>query len=445
MVVRVLVGVLLFGLGMLFELGSLALAAPEIPGTPQSRPIAIIGATVHPASGPTVENATLLFSEGKIVAIGGKLTLPADVEKIEGAGKHIYPGLIEPHSQLGLLEIETVRATRDHWETGSINPNVRAQIAFNPDSELLPVARSNGVLMSLAAPIGGLMSGTSALMQLDGWTWEDMTLQANVGSHVIWPRSTPLRESFSRPVDTIDGNKREEAIAAIRQALTDARSYLLARKAPSTAGQELRFDARWEALIPVLEGKMPLIVQADEIQQIQAVVAWTAKEQVKLIIVGGYDAPHCAALLKQHDVPVIVHGVNRLPQRRDDPYHAAFTVPARLHAAGIRFCISDGKEPWNVRNLPYHAATAAVHGLPIDEALRSITLYPAQILGVADRVGSLETGKDATLFVANGDILEIPTQVEAAFIQGRRVDLSDRHKRLYEKYKEKYRRLGIQN
>jgi imidazolonepropionase-like amidohydrolase len=430
---------------VLLAISASALAAPEVPGKPQERPIALVGATVHTVSGAEVENATLLFDQGRIVAIDQKLKLPANAEVIDVTGKHVYPTLIDPFTNVGLVEIEAVRATRDQAETGSINPNAKAQVAFNPDSELIPVARSNGVLALLSAPTGGLISGTSAVMQLDGWTWEDMTIKDAAGVHISWPRTTAVKEFASVEPDPVDQDKRKAAITTIRQAFADARAYYIAHKAASPGQDDLKFDARWEAMIPVFERKLPIIVAADEIQQIQDAVAFAAKEQVKLIILGGYDAPHCTELLKQHDVPVIIAGVHRLPQRNGEPYDHPFTVPRRLHEAGIRFCISGAENPWNVRNLPYHAGTAAAHGLPKDEALRAITLYPAQILGVDDRIGSLDTGKEATLFVADGDVLEIPTQVELAFIHGRKVDLSDRHKRLWEKYKEKYRRQGIEN
>ncbi len=204
-------------------------------------------------------------------------------------------------------------------------------------------------------------------------------------------------------------------------------------------------------MIPVLARQIPVFIDAEETQQIQAAVSFAEQEKLRLVIVGGYDAPACAELLKKHNVPVIVAGVHRLPRRRNDPYDAPFTVPARLHAAGIEFCIagviggSSGASPANVRNLPHHAGTAAAHGLPSEEALKAVTLYPAKLLGVDDRIGSLEVGKDATLIVTTGDPLDIPTHVTAAYIQGREVSLNDRHKRLWEKYKEKYRRLGIQN
>jgi imidazolonepropionase-like amidohydrolase len=429
----------------LLAAADVALAAPEVPGKPQERPIALVGATVHTVSGADIENATLLFDDGKIVAIEQKVNLPGNTEVIDVKDKHIYPSLIDAFTNVGLVEIESVRATRDQAETGSINPNAKAQIAFNPDSELIPVGRSNGVLVLLSAPTGGLISGTSAVMQLDGWTWEEMTLKGAAGVHISWPRTTPVREFASVEPDPIDQDKRKSAIDNIRQAFADARAYYQAKKAASPGQDEPKFDARWESMIPLFDGKLPIIVQADEIQQIQAAVAFAAKEQVKLILLGGYDAPHCTELLKQHDVPVIIAGVHRLPQRNGEPYDHPFTVPRRLHEAGIRFCISGAENPWSVRNLPYHAGTAAAHGLSKDEALKAVTLYPAQILGVDDRVGSLDTGKEATLLVTDGDVLEIPTQVEMAYIQGRKVDLSDRHKRLWEKYKEKYRRQGIEN
>jgi imidazolonepropionase-like amidohydrolase len=271
-----------------------------------------------------------------------------------------------------------------------------------------------------------------------------MTVKPIAGVHVRWPRVTPIREFLSVDPERIEPTRREASIESIRQAFQDARAYLAAKKAASP-GKPAPIDARWEALIPVLEGQTPVIVDADEIQQIQACVAWAAKQKLKLILWGGYDAPHCAELLKKHDVPVIIAGVHRLPSRSGEPYDHPFTLAKRLADAGLRYCISSSGDAWAVRNLPYHAATAAAYGLSPEEALKSVTLYPAEILGVADRIGSLDSGKDATLFVADGDILEIPTQVQQAYVQGRKVDLSDRHKRLWEKYKEKYRRLGIEN
>lgn len=426
-------------LGALVVFCSLTAAAranPEVPGAPQQKPIAIVGATIHPVSGPAIEGGTIVFDKGKITAVGKDVMPPPDAEIIRLEGKHLYPGLFDAGTNLGLVEINSVRATLDVQETGQINPSVRAIVAVNPDSEIIPVTRANGVLLAQTVPQGGLISGKSAVIQLDGWTWEDLAVSRESGMYVEWPRVLRRASRFedAPPQPNIDENFKR-----LRKAFEDARAYAAARK----ADENYPLDARWEAMQPVLEGKLPLIARADDASSIQSAVAFAQEHKLKLIIHGGYDAPLVAAHLKQHDIPVIVAGVYRLPQRRGDDYDAAYTLPERLRAAGIRYCISSAGRfgASNVRNLPYHAATAAAYGLPADEALKSITLYPAQILGVADRVGSLEAGKDATLFVASGDILETPTQVEAAYIQGRKVELDDRHKRLYRKYSEKYERL----
>ncbi|MEX0675512.1 MAG: amidohydrolase family protein [Pirellulales bacterium] len=429
-----------------------ALASPEVPGAPQDRPIALAGATVHPVSGPAIESATILFDGGKIVAIGRDLAVPEKAERVDVSGKHLYPGLIDANSQLGLVEVPSIRGTRDQSETGLVNPNVKAEVAFNPDSELIPVGRSGGILTVLTVPSGGLITGLSACMQLDGWTWEEMCLRPAIGLHIAWPRMQPIEAWWIEDSAGQQNESRDRALKTIRQALADSRAYRNAKLACALGkGPEPEHDARWEAMIGVLEGKTRVFIEADDIQQIQAALAFAEQEGLKAVIVGGYDAADCAALLKKHDVPVIVGGVHRLPWRPSDDYDAAFTLPERLRKAGIPFCIAgtnggaSGSQPSNIRNLPYHAAAAAAYGLPADEALRSITLYPAQILGVADSIGSLEPGKDATLIVTTGDPLEITTHVTAAYIQGRAVDLNDRHKRLWEKYKEKYRRLGIKN
>jgi len=421
---------------------SLAQAAVPAPAPPQERSVALIGATIHPVDGPDIINGAIVFSGGKITALGAGVTVPSDAERIDVAGKHIYPSLIDANTNIGLTEIGAVRATNDGSETGSINPNVKAEVAVNPESEIIPVTRSNGVLVVLTSPTGGVISGTSALLRLDGWTWEDMTIKAPVAMHLNWPNMRPITAWWVEESDEKQLERRDEQLKAVRQAFADARAYRTAKKAGSPAPEH---DSRWEAMIPVLEGALPVIVEANDIQQIQAVVAFAEAEKIKIIIRGCYDAPLCVELLKKSNIPVIVDGIHRLPTRDDEPYDAPFTVPERLRSAGIRYCITGGGGASNVRNIPYHAATAASYGLPRDEALKAITLYPAQILGVNDRVGSLAVGKDATLFVADGDILAIPTQVELAFIDGRKIDLSDRQKALWEKYKEKYRRLGIQN
>lgn len=418
--------------------GRLAGASPEIPGKPQTRAIALVGGTIHPVSGPDIAAGTLLFEHGKITAVSAEASLPADCEKIDVAGKHVYPGLFESFTDLGLVEIPSVRATLDKAETGSINPNVRANVAVNPDSELIPVARANGILTALVVPSGGVISGQSAVVSLDGWTNEDMTLRSPAALHVVWPRVRPLRAWFLKAEEDKFSAERDKHIRAISDAFANARAYRQRKQ-----DQSVDIDARWEALIPFLDGKAPVIVHADECEQIQGAVALAEREKLRLVILGGYGAADCAELLKKHNVPVIIAGVQRLPERASDFYDEPFTLAERLRSAGIQFCISGAVEASQVRNLPYHAGMAAAFGLPREVALRAITLSPAEILGVADRIGSLEAGKDATLIVTDGDPLETPTQVEQAYIQGRKIDLGNRHRRLWEKYQEKYRRLDL--
>jgi imidazolonepropionase-like amidohydrolase len=421
---------------------SAIVASPEVPGETSGRAIAVVGATVHPVSGKSLDNATLLVRKGKIIAIGAKVRVPNGAITIDATGKHVYPGMFDAYTDIGLVEVNAVRATRDQRETGSINPNVKSWVSVNPDSEIIPVTRSNGVLLALSAPSGGLISGQSAVVQLDGWTWEDLTVRPEVGMHVNWPRMSPIIDWEVEATAKEQIESRDKALDQLRQTFADARAYEKARRADDGIHPS---DLRWEAMLPVLRGDLPLIVDADDIQQIQAAVAFAEQQKVKLIIYGGYDAPSCTELLKKHKIAVIVGGVYRLPRRRSEPYDTPFTIPAKLHEAGVRYCISGSGRfgASNVRNLPYHAAMAAAFGLPRDEALKAITSYPAEILGVAGRVGTLQRGRDATFIITDGDPLETTTQVEAAYIQGREVDLNNRHKRLWKKYEEKYRRLGL--
>ncbi len=415
----------------------------SLPGRPQDRPVLIRNAVIHPISSDPIPGGWLLFEDGCIRALGPPDTLPAavpDAEVIDLESAHLYPGFISAHSALGLVEINAVRATRDLSEPGAITPNLRAEIAVNPDSELIPVARANGVLTALTVPQagrGGFISGTSALMALDGWTWEDMTLQAPVGLHAFWPFLPPpgSREDDDRRSIAESGAAR---IREFEETLAQARAYQKARENPDP---RFRGDLRLEALLPLLRRELPLFVHAETLTQIQDALDFTAREELRMILVGGYDAWRLAPLLREREVPVILSAIQRLPLRRADPYDIPFRAAAELQAAGVRFCIanagSEGKAP-HERNLPYQAAQAAAYGLDPAEALRAITLSPAVILGVADRLGSLDPGKDATLFVSSGDPLETRTQVTRAWIRGRQIDLSNRQTRLYDKYRQRY-------
>ncbi len=426
---------------------TVAIPSDQTPAAKQAHPIALVGGTVHTVSGNDIQDATLLFDKGRIAAIGKHIVLPENVELIDVKGKHIYPGLISANTSLGLVEVAAVRSTRDYAEVGDINPNVRAEASFNPDSELLPVTRANGIALALSVPQGGIISGTSALMMLDGWTWEDMTFKTPVALHLNWPGMFIRRTDLSEKEVKKRVKNRDEKLAQIRNTFARARAYQQAKNAESQEGVPYHdTDLRWEAMLPVLSREIPVFVHANGIHEIQAAVDWALTENVLIAIVGGYDAWRVSALLKAHNIPVVVTGTHRTPRRRWENYDGPFALPGKLHEAGVLFCIATGGGGFgsaHERNLPYHSAMAAAYGLPEKEALKAVTLYPAQILGVADRLGSLEKGKDATLIVTDGDPLEIMTHVEMSFIQGRKIDLSSRHTQLYEKYKTKYERMGL--
>lgn len=419
-----------------------ARASDNVPVVKPGKPVLLRGATVHTVSGADLAATDVLLRDGKIAAIGPNLAAPGDATVVDVAGKHVYPGLISAQTSLGLVEISSVAGSVDMSETGALNPNARAQAALNPDSELIPVSRTNGILTALSIPTStGLIAGTSTLIRLDGWTWEDLTVRSSVALHVFWPNMTVNRDpAFPRPVAdqerTINDNLKK-----LRDAFGAARAY---QKAKDGAGKPINFDSRWEAMLPVVRGTLPVFVHADERDQIQAAVAWAKQENLKITIVGGLEAWKVADLLKANDVPVIVGPVLTLPLHREDPFDATYACPAKLFAAGVRFCVAGetgGMGAMADRNLPYQAGKAAAYGLPPAEALKAITLYPAQLLGVAGELGSIEVGKRATLIVTNGDPIEIATNVEQAYIDGARIDLSNKQTRLYEKYQKKYEQL----
>lgn len=414
-------------------------ASTPVPAKKQEKPIALIGGTIHTVTGAVIENGTILFDKGKITAIGTTIAVPADAERIEIKGKHVYPGLINPASNIGLNEIEAVRATLDMNETGRINSNVRADVAVNPESELIPTTRANGVTVSHVMPTGSLIAGKTAAMMMDGWTTDEMTLKAPVGLYINWPnvrvnRSPFVRQSEEEQKKAIDNNLRE-----LQTAFDDARAYLKAKKADGKAHET---DLRWEAFAPLFERKMALIAGANEVSQIESAVQFAKEQNVPLIIYGGRDSWKVAELLKQNNVSVIIEPVHDLPNRRWEEYDNPFTVPLKLYQAGILFAISGGgNSTMNERNIGFQAATAASYGLPKDEALKSVTLNAAKVLGIDAQIGSLENGKDATLIVTTGDPLEVMSAVEMEFIQGKKVDLRSRHTELWKKYQEKYKQL----
>jgi len=429
-----------------------SLLAAVVAATAATAPVAaettvFRGGTVHPVSGPPIEGAVMVVEDGRIAAVGADVEVPAGdgVEVIDVTGKHLYPGFVHPASVLGLTEINSVRGTQDYEEIGDVNPELRAEVAWNADSLLLPVAVAGGVLTAHVVPRGGVFTGTSAVMQLTGWNWEDMTVAAPVGMHLTYPQLVSLDDDDDEEEEEEGaGEEKEKALRAIDQTLDDARAYLKAREAHAEGAPRLDYDPKLEALVPLLEGEMPLFLHADEKTQIESALDW-AKEQGfgRIVLVAGSDVQYVAERLAEEGVPVILRRVLALPERDWEPYDAAYAAAAALHRAGVRFAIGDSGSAFeapNARNLPFHAAMAAAFGLPKDVALESVTLAPAEILGVGDRLGSLDPGKDATFLVTDGDPLEIRTRIERVWVGGREVDLTDNHQwRLYQKYRERPR------
>jgi imidazolonepropionase-like amidohydrolase len=417
---------------------ALWLAVAAGPGLTADAVTAITGARIVTVSGPVIEKGTIVISGGKIAALGADVAAPAGATVIDGTGRTVYPGLIDGLTTLGLTEIGSVAGSVDVAETGDVNPHAKAWVAVNAHSELLPVARANGITAALAAPTGGLVSGQSALIRMTGNTPDALTVKAPVGMHVVYPTGRPpfeLSRLFEEPeLKTFEERQKdkkknvERELRRLGNLLEEARAYGEALRAGRA-----KPDLPLESLAPAARGEVPVIIRADAEDEIRGAVAFAGEHALKLVVAGGLEAWRCADVLKQHDVPVLLN-VERLPLRESDRYDAAYANASKLHAAGVRFAIVSDDASQS-RNLPYEAAMARAYGLPADAALRAITLSPAEIFGVADRMGSLAAGKDADLFVATGDIMDHRVSVTHVFIDGVAQSLETRHTRLYDQFK----------
>lgn len=422
------------------------LALLALLSTPAARPESVLfkNATIFPVSSGPITSADLLIENGKIQQIGQNLS--SDAREVDCSGKHIYPGLIAAGTTAGLVEIDAVRATVDAREVGEYTPDVRSWLAVNPDSELLPVARANGITHIVPVPTGGIVSGQSGLVALQGWTVEDLAVKAPVALHLFWPSMSLDTTSREGLVDkskfkSLEDQARERSarVKDVDDFFSEAEAYSKAR--PTNATDRI---PAWEAMLPFLQKEIPLMVHADESRQIKAAVEWAVQRKYKIILAGARDAWMHADLLASNNIPVLFERVYyqssslaATPSRDVDPYDIHYKAPALLHKAGVQVAIGlglGGHSGSELRNIPYVAAHAAAFGLPVEEALKSITLHPAKMLGVADRLGSLEKGKEATLVITSGDILDIRTQVLEVWIAGQQTSLETRHTRLYEKY-----------
>jgi len=391
------------------------------------------GAIIHTGTGRLINNGYLVTQKGIITGIGeGPFIFSMeDPQPVDLKGKHIYPGLIALNTTLGLSEIDAVRATLDYNEVGAIIPNVRSAIAYNTDSKITPTVRCNGILLAQVTPQGGLVSGSSSVFKLDGWNWEDALFKADDGIHLNWPRMYVNTGWWAEPGDIVKKDSRKE-MENLEQFFSDAQAYY-------KAGPPAEINLRLEAMKGLYDNSKTLYVHVDYVKGIIAATAFAEKFGIRLVIVGGADAWMVANMLKEKKVAVIITAVHRLPDRGADDVDQPYRLPYLLQKAGVLYAISIGGA-WEQRNLMFHAGTAAAFGLSREEALMSVTLNAARILGIDKNAGSLEEGKSATFFISTGDALDMRTHnVEQAFIAGRSIDLNNHQKELYRKFSDKYR------
>lgn len=412
------------------------------PTPKQTGTTVITNATVHVGNGQVLEKASVVITNGKIAAVGTNVTVPAGATTVNAEGKHVYPGLILPVSNLGLVEVNSVRATSDVQEIGELNPSIRSIVAYNTDSKVINTLRSQGILLAGVAPQGGLISGSSSVVQLDAWNWEDAAYKTDEGIHFNMPSLMPAPRGFrgggGRPGPGGDG----APVDAVKQGLEQVdriKSFFAEAKAYNSVKDRQETNLKFEAVKGLFDKSQKLYVHANTVKQMLVALDFVKEFGFDMVIVGGSDSWQIADLLKQNNVAVILNQPHNLPTLPDDDVDQPYKTAAQLQKAGVLFAINDEDGQTRGRNLAYNAGTAATYGLTKEEALQAITLNAAKVLGVADKTGSIEVGKDANIVISSGDILDMRTSnVTDAFIQGRKIDLTDKQKLLNERYKHKY-------
>jgi hypothetical protein len=410
-------------------------AQVPIPVKPQSKPIALTGATVHLGNGKILTNAVVGFDKGKVTMVAEASSNPglSGYEEIKVNGKHIYPGFILADSPLGLVDVSSVRAMNDVAERGELNPNVRAQVAYNTDSEMITTMRLSGILLAQATPIGGRISGTSSFMELEGWDWEDATHTADVAIHLYWPAMMKNEFDFATFSSTEVPNKEyDKEVGALNQFFADAAVY----------GKISAKDTnlKMEAMQGLFDGKKALMLYCNKPKEIISSINFAKKFGVKrIVLVGGSGSFVVAEFLKENAIPVILQQTHSLPERPDDDIDMPYKLPHLLTQAGVQVSISHDGMPARARNLAFYAGTAVAYGMDKEEALKMITSNPAKAIGVDSRVGTIEVGKDATLFVSEGDVMDMKSCIVShAFVSGKLVNLPTKQEELYERYSKKY-------
>ncbi|HEU0112498.1 MAG TPA: amidohydrolase family protein [Flavisolibacter sp.] len=400
----------------------------------------ITNATVHVGNGQVLNNATVVVTDGKIAAVGTNVSIPPGSTQINAQGKHVYPGIILPVSNLGLVEIGAVRASNDVREIGDMNPNIRSIVAYNTDSKVINTLRSNGILLANVVPQGSFVAGQSSVVQLDAWNWEDASYKTDGGLHIYMP-SLLARPAFGG-FGGGRGGPQQPAADPVKEGLDkvdELKSFFREAKAYHSLNTHEITNLKFESVKNLFDKKQKLYVHANTVKQMLVALDLANEFSFDLVIVGGSDSWQIADLLKQNKVSVVLTQPHSLPTLEDDDVDQPYKTAAALQKAGVLYSISDDDGQTRGRNIIFNAGTAAAYGLSKEEALQAITLNAAKILGVSDKTGSIEVGKDANIVISSGDILDMRTSnVTDAFIQGRKIDLTDKHKQLNDRYKRKY-------
>lgn len=413
-----------------------------LPAKEQKGSYYLTNATIHVGNGQVISKGSIKVTNGKIEAVGNNIVIPADAMVTDLQGQDLYPGLILPNSSLGLNEISSVRATQDAREIGELNPSVRSIVAYNSDSKVINTLRSNGILLANVVPQGNFVAGSSSVVQLDAWNWEDAAYSTDAGMHVYMPSLLP-RPAFGGRGGGFGGfgggqaagdpvKEGLEKIEGLKSFFREASVYYQLSSPEKT-------NLKFEAVRSLLNKKQRLYVHANTVRQILVALDFVKEFGFDMVIVGGSESYQVADLLREHMVSVILQQPHSLPTATDDDVDQPYKTAAQLQKAGVLFAISDDDSQTRGRNLPFNAGTAAAYGLDKEEALAAITLNAARIMGVADKTGSIEVGKDANIVVSNGDLLDMrSSNVTAAYIQGRKIDLTDKHKLLNDRFEQKY-------
>jgi len=416
-------------------------AQQPVPAPKQTKSILITGLTIHVGNGTVIENALLGFKDGKIdlAMDGSNVRFKQDALKYDTTialnGAQVYPGFFAPNSTLGLNEVDAVRATNDFNDVAGYNPHIRALIAFNSDSKIIPTVRTNGVLFSQATPRGGVISGTSSIMALDGWNWEDASVKKDDGVHVNFPRTMQMNGWWAEPQPATANKKYDEQLNELKKFFADAKAY-------STETNQEEKNLRFEAMRGVFDGSKNLYLHADDEKDIIAAINFAKQFDVKkMVVVGGAESWRVTKMLKQNNIPVMVNRVHSLPQRQQDDVDLPYKLPYLLQKDSVLFCLQNegDMEGMNARNIPFLAGTARAYGLTNEQAIAALTFNTAKILGIDQQTGTVETGKDASFFISTGDALDMKTNcVILAFINGRQIALTNLQQELYKKYQHKY-------